>query len=93
MHRPHESSATPDSPVQTPREECHHTVTSVLRLVHAWTRGEVRNLSVTLSECGQQVRLHGSAPSYFIKQMAQEGARRHAPSLQVQNLIDVAEAA
>lgn len=66
-------------------------ITTIMDSIMQWTHRQVQNLAITISDCGQEVHLHGDAPSYYIKQLAQEGAKRHG--LRVHNAIVVATAA
>lgn len=65
-------------------------VTRLLAVVQEFARNQIKGLQITLSDCGKFATLHGNAPSYYIKQMAQTAAMRHDTSLQIVNQIAVA---
>lgn len=56
--------------------------------VRARTGGQLRDLDVELSSQG--VVLHGLAPTFYVKQLAQHGVRELLPDVQLLNCIVVA---
>lgn len=57
------------------------------RHVHTITGRRVRNLTVEL--CPERVVLHGSTPTYYVKQLAQHGVRDILPQVRLENAIVV----
>lgn len=89
--RSHESLPAAAQPTCAPLSEDRETLLKrIVDTVRACTYRQISNLHITLSTCGTEVHLHGHAPSFYIKQMAQEGVMRHG--LRVHNNIQVATA-
>jgi len=59
--------------------------------VHARTGRRVRNLAIEL--CSERVVLHGSATTFYVKQLAQHGIREMLPHVRLENAIKVEKVA
>ena len=61
----------------------------VLQRVVARTNRRVRNLAIEVEATGERVVLRGRANSFYVKQLAQEGAQEALPDAHLVNAIVV----
>ncbi len=71
---------------RSPNEQVHDAIVQLMELS---PHHELRQIHIDISD--QQILLTGIAPSYFIKQMAQETARQACPVRKMHNRIKVTQ--